>query len=577
MEIDDENDNSLSGFQSSTNGLLDAVMTICQTLQGSNLSEDALKKCDISLGLIEDFFGVSDIQAILLCLMVHQTISANSCNNADLIRFLDISPILLLELSPNIDVLIKQKFIKTDSRDKFKKYNTYYVMSHVMTSLVTGVVKEPPIDFYDDISFVNWAFNLIEACNDNYDSALDNALAEIDIAFEEQKLPVINAINDLKLDNVCEKVMLIGFVYSYLENGVFYQNCERAFGNVYPSQYSKEKLEIKKQIVSGSYRLIKEGIIEVEKKVIGYSEPYMLSLSEKGAKLLLGNNNDVIIKKKAVSSDLVTIVTPDTIQEKRLFYNPQEAESVKKLYDYLNEKNFNRICAKLNKNGLKPSIVILLSGYSGTGKTELVNQLARHLNKVIIFADTAKIRSCWVGEQDKHIRTLFNSVYPSAISYYGHVPLLCFNESDSLFNVRINSKTATDISFNSSQNLLMEELERFGSKEGGICILTSNYSIEKMDSAFFRRILFRINFTKPQKTVREKILHDKFPTLKKSEIQYLADFEITGAGVENVLKKIMLDSALNDKTNIFERVKKYCAQEVYTKNGEDKSQMGFKI
>ena len=85
--------------------------------------------------------------------------------------------------------------------------------------------------------------NLIDACNDNYDAALDNALAEIDIAFEEGKLPIIIAIKDLKLDNVCEAVFLIGYLKNYLDNGVYFQNCERVFGIFFLAVSAKKKLK----------------------------------------------------------------------------------------------------------------------------------------------------------------------------------------------------------------------------------------------------------------------------------------------------------------------------------------------
>ncbi len=91
------------------------------------------------------------------------------------------------------------------------------------------------------------------------------------------------------------------------------------------------------------------------------------------------------------------------------------------------------------------------------------------------------------------------------------------------------------------QNILFEELEKFD----GIFITTTNL-IENMDDAFNRRFLYKIEYQKPSVNVRKNLWLNKLPQIENF-IDNVINYELTGGQIENVARKALLDSILNQK------------------------------
>jgi hypothetical protein len=110
----------------------------------------------------------------------------------------------------------------------------------------------------------------------------------------------------------------------------------------------------------------------------------------------------------------------------------------------------------------------------------------------------------------------------------------------------------------------------------GICFLTSNYAADKMDASFSRRILFQVALQPPDTNVMVSIWKNKIK-LSDVHIKYLvSNYSLTGAQIDNVVKKITMDLVLEPKIDVFKKAKEYCAKEL-GQNSKGKSNMGFKI
>lgn len=120
------------------------------------------------------------------------------------------------------------------------------------------------------------------------------------------------------------------------------------------------------------------------------------------------------------------------------------------------------------------------------------------------------------------------------------------------------------------QNILLEELEKFE----GIFFATTNL-IDNMDSAFDRRFLYKVEFSKPSLQTRAKIWKSKLPTLKDNDMDAITSYDLSGGQIENVSRKYMLDTILNLKTFDINALKKLCESESNFKKDVTCKSIGF--
>ena len=184
------------------------------------------------------------------------------------------------------------------------------------------------------------------------------------------------------------------------------------------------------------------------------------------------------------------------------------------------------------------------------------------------MVDIAAIRDKYVGESEKRIKQIFKT-YKQARDFHELCPILLFNESDALISKRYEVSSSVDQMNNSMQNILLQELESFE----GILVATSNMSTN-LDGAFERRFLYKINFEKPEESIREKIWKAKMPELSDEDISELVqNFALTGGQINNITRKYLLNNILNDEKPNLEALKELCELEFFGTNNFGK--LGF--
>ena len=106
------------------------------------------------------------------------------------------------------------------------------------------------------------------------------------------------------------------------------------------------------------------------------------------------------------------VVRWSEIEEKTLFYNDEDAGSVERLYRMAGEEEYLHIAGALKAHRLKAAVSGILHGGPGTGKTELVRQVARdfpftggHIDNV---ATRAIIESIMDGSDTVTLESLIN-------------------------------------------------------------------------------------------------------------------------------------------------------------------------
>jgi SpoVK/Ycf46/Vps4 family AAA+-type ATPase len=211
------------------------------------------------------------------------------------------------------------------------------------------------------------------------------------------------------------------------------------------------------------------------------------------------------------------------------------------LNQFLSDENYSSITKRLKENKMKPGMTVLLYGHPGTGKTESVYQLAKRSKRNIVQVNISEIKDMWVGESEKNIKAIFDN-YRKYSRKSQNMPILLFNESDALIGKRYNVTHSVDQMNNSMQNILLQELEEFN----GILIATTNL-LCNLDEAFDRRFLYKVKFLEPDIEAKKQLWKEKLNFLSDEDCELLAnDFEFSGGQIDNISKKVFLDSLLRN-------------------------------
>lgn len=98
-------------------------------------------------------------------------------------------------------------------------------------------------------------------------------------------------------------------------------------------------------------------------------------------------------------------IKPEDIIEKKLFFNENQSQ-IEEVFQ-LTSDAYDDIITRFTEQGLQPGLTILFHGDAGTGKTELVKQIAKQNNRVIIMVDLSLLHNIFIGESEKNIRRVF--------------------------------------------------------------------------------------------------------------------------------------------------------------------------
>lgn len=257
------------------------------------------------------------------------------------------------------------------------------------------------------------------------------------------------------------------------------------------------------------------------------------------------------------------VIEASEIPFRKLLFSKDEMNQLFLLKDLLKNKKFIETQKRLSSKNLPKGISILLHGTPGTGKTEIVKQIAKETGRALMKVEISKSKSMWFGESEKIIKRIFTE-YKTYSKECKKTPILFFNEADAIISKRREvGNSNVDKTENTIQNILLEELENFE----GILMATTNL-INNLDSAFERRFLYKIKLKKPDREIRAKIWKLKLSDLKIKDCRYLSDkFNFSGGQIDNVVRKINIFEVLYDRSPRFSDILEYCEVEKFEKEG----------
>jgi len=327
----------------------------------------------------------------------------------------------------------------------------------------------------------------------------------------------------------------------------------------------QDRVKYKRKVKENRCSLVLNDIVEFTDSDFSFLN--YIRLSDTAMDIFLGGYKDTI--KKDFKPKMGSLIYPDKIDSEKLYYNPAERDQIETLTTALDDRNYKDLAERMKLHGMKAGFSVLLFGYPGTGKTSSVKQIAKATGRSIYMVEIDKIQSKWVGESEKNLAKVFEE-YKYSKKYFDIDPILLFNEADAILGKRFNVNNAVDKTFNALQNILLQELEDFE----GIFMATTNLA-DQLDKAFDRRLLYKVDFKRPDIFVRKQILRNVFSDCDELVLDKLnQEYLLTGGQIANIKKKLLVKSILDTKINKDEYLMTLCKDE-FILNQNTRNPIGF--
>jgi hypothetical protein len=175
--------------------------------------------------------------------------------------------------------------------------------------------------------------------------------------------------------------------------------------------------------------------------------------------------------------------------------------------------------------GRARGITALFAGPSGTGKTLAAEVVAGALGCDLQRIDLAGVVDKYIGETEKHLRSVFDAAEHSGA-------LLFFDEADALFGKRTDVRDSHDRYANIEVDYLLQRMEDYP----GLAVLATNRK-SSLDSAFLRRLRFVLDFPFPDAAGRRRIWQATLPEPAPTDaldFDALARLELAGGSIVTV-------------------------------------------
>ena len=538
-------------FNESPNPLLDAIEKIHQSLEGSQFDEKSLTDCLPETKLIAKFLKISDQQALVIGLMLHQHYNNSEPSIRDLIDHLEIKTSAAININKLVAPLVKKHWLSPKQDLRYFPLTNYKLNSrfiHCVSTMNWENWKEKPVkNSIELLERFNQRLKERKAKDISSDELIEENYSMIS---KYENIELCSQILELDLEPTDATYFLYMCLQHYLGEDYFELDC--LIKDINPS--FEEQYQFRMEMKNKKGIFFEYGLVEsFSENGLAFTEQFCLTEIA-----IQSFNKSAVGKKREFNSKILSPKEESSIKTKAMFYEEQELQLVNRLGEIIQPKSFDSFITRMEEKGMTQGLTVLLYGEPGTGKTETVFQLAKKSGRSVLMADASVIRSKWVGETEKNVRLLFKE-YKKACDFYDEIPILLFNEADAIMGTRRTVSDRVAQMENTMQNILLQELENFE----GIFIATTNLE-ENLDNAFDRRILYKIRFEKPSEKMRLNIWKDKFPTLEQTIYEQVnKEYKLSGGQIDNICKKTEVDLLLNPEMKItYDSLKNLAEQEV---------------
>lgn len=547
--------------------VLQHMEIIIEGLENKSFTDDFFSEYHLPLQSIANIYDLSLSQALFFTICINLSLS-NRINIRDIEKSLQWNTIKIFKSINDIQALIDKHLLRYAYSDSIYDYD---VPKDVLLAVQQNKVLTPKS--MDNLSIFEYFDRLQEIFNDVENKIISEMQLEIEIdtlEISNQKLPFNQKIKKESYVKFENKLLFLYFCHRLInedDNQIGMFDFDKLFC---PITYKK----IKKTLQKNVNPLIIYNLIENTTDDLWKDRNYYC-LTKYAKNHFLKEFN---LEEEVTSLDK-NLVSHQNIPAKELFYNKNEEKQIKNIHRLLSPDTFPQVQERLSERGMRKGLTLLFYGEAGTGKTETALQMAKQSGRDIMQVDISQTKSCWFGESEKLIREIFER-YRKILSTETTTPILLFNEADAVIAKRKNiSASSVAQTENTMQNILLQELEHFE----GILIATTNLIIN-IDDAFERRFLYKIKFDMPctrakisiwKNILQSPIANNHLLRLTDNDILELATrYDFSGGQIENIVRKIIIDTSIENKSLTADDIEQYCKQERWNKNNNKK--IGFK-
>jgi hypothetical protein len=545
--------------------VLDSIGNVYEQSKDCELNTAFFEKVDADLKILSKYFKVSRSQSLIIAMVFALNYKGSTVELKDLIEYFSCNPMKLLDFSDDFEALYSSRIFikrKTSRRSSLALSTDQFSINEKITEAILKNKPMPVIgteEFNDVIKLLERIHQLsIERDIDGL-STCELLEQAAELIHANLNFPLIKKINDYQLP-IEDTYFFIYLIWKTI-TGNETADLDRTTDKIFDSAW--EKVNYVQKILAKRNLLIANDHVEMLEG--NFFNDTDLKLSDTSIQMLQELGIKLFANKKKADN----IIDPSKINAKVLYFNEYENRQLDLLKTVLEDKNFKETQERLLKKGLPKGITTLLHGYPGTGKTETVFQVAKATNREIVKVDISQSKSMWFGESEKIIKRIFTD-YKAFAKDCERMPILFFNEADAIISKRAEANNSpVSKTENTIQNILLEELENFE----GIFFATTNLA-KNLDLAFERRFLFKIEFQKPDITVKAKIWNSKLPSLTETECELLANsFDFTGGQIDNIVRKNEIHEIIHGVSVDFSNITAFCKTESLSKN--EGAKIGF--
>lgn len=541
--------------------LLKAVDGIVSRSSDSGLTDEFMNMVKPFSAYLAERLKISETQAVLLSLFIEQS-SWSSVTLENLSSLLQCHRTSLLMHLDEIEDLVSKRLLKRNSGIDSSGYN---VPMGVLKCLAANKpFIAPEYSKMTEEELFDTIMDLYER-NSRNDLDDESLFLEINSVLKaNQELPFVKALSGYTKNQDLKTVLV------YL-CALYVSECKEKFdqSDIRDAlQSPKSFRSMLRSLERGENQLITDGLLVFD-SAESFFDRGSYRFTKKGLKKFLPEHK---MKSRNEANEINnSLISHKKVTEKKLFFNADVNAQVERLADLLQPQNFRNITANLEKHGMRKGFACLFYGSPGTGKTETVYQLARATGRDIFPVNVEQIKSMWVGQSEKNIKAAFEA-YKEMCSKKKIQPIMLFNEADAIFGIRREGAESTvDKMENAIQNIILQEMESME----GILIATTNLT-DNIDKAFERRFLYKIEFKRPEISVRAKIWESLIPGLTDEVATRLAsEFDFSGGQIENISRMKAVDAVLTGNESLdYNVLSEYCRTETLQRAGSIKK-IGF--
>lgn len=538
--------------------LLDSIGKIYEESKECKLEESFFSTIDPELSFLSEYFRVTKSQSLFISLVFALNYKGDTVDLNDLIEYFNCNPMKILEYSDDFNVLHSSGIFgkqKSKHRMKVAGANDQFTINEKISE---AILQNEPMPELNESKIAD-VFELLEKIYRLGIRRDDDKISTSELFSQARVLLATNS--QFSLTNQLTRLNLTiedAYLFLYLIWKTISGNESTGIGRAVEFIYDNisRRMDYLHKFHAGENILVKDNLIEIiEARFFNDTE---MKLTDYSNSLLKECGIDLFLNKKKKDN----VISPNEIPFRELIFSSSEMEQLFLLKDLLNDVKFKETQKRLSDKNLPQGITALLHGAPGTGKTELVKQIAKETNREVMKVEISQSKSMWFGESEKVIKRIFTD-YRLFSKVCERTPILLFNEADAIISKRreLGNSSVTQTE-NAIQNIILEELENFE----GILIATTNLA-NNLDAAFERRFLFKIEFQKPDISIRARIWKSKLPFLALQDCNLLAEkFDFSGGQIDNVLRKNEIHEIIHGEKVTLLKLMTFCTEETLVSN-----------